>query len=83
MNHIFQSRKHSQLLVYLDRSEEICFTRTSLTIILSLKGMQTEAGVPNNRDTQMLSAAEMYLNIKFVISEMWMVSLMVVSLLRT
>lgn len=64
--------------------EEICFTSISLTIILFLKGMQTQAGVrKNSRGIQMLSAAEMYLNRKFLISEMCMVSLMVVSLLRT
>lgn len=71
-------------LLFLDRSEEICFTSMSLTIILFLKGMQTQAGVrKNSRGIQMLSAAEMYLNRKFLISEMCMVSLMVVSLLRT
>lgn len=71
-------------LLFLDRSEEICFTSISLTIILFLKGMQTQAGVrKNSRGIQMLSAAEMYLNRKFLISEMCMVSLMVVSLLRT
>lgn len=71
-------------LLFLDRSEEICFTSISLTIILFLKGMQTQAGVRKiSRGIQMLSAAEMYLNRKFLISEMCMVSLMVVSLLRT
>lgn len=71
-------------LLFLDRSEEICFISISLTIILFLKGMQTQAGVrKNSRGIQMLSAAEMYLNRKFLISEMCMVSLMVVSLLRT
>lgn len=71
-------------LLFLDRSEEICFISISLTIILFLKGMQTQAGVRKiSRGIQMLSAAEMYLNRKFLISEMCMVSLMVVSLLRT
>lgn len=71
-------------LLFLDHSEEIYFTSMSLTIILFLKGMQTQAGVQkNSRGIQMLSAAEMYLNRKFLISEMCMVSLMVVSLLRT
>lgn len=70
-------------LLFLDRSEKICFTSTSVTVIVILKEMQNQAGVPNSRGIQMLSAAEMYLNRKFLISEMCMVSLMVVSLLRT